>query len=155
MSAGNGKDAREGFVEVVGNPVAPRRGKAPKPAPRARDQHLPGMEPKTVPAIHKAIEEYVVARDHRMELTKIEVQKKAILMHEMKQAGLLTYRVDGHEAELVVDEQVKARLGEPEEEDAEPVGRFVEPAKPTGPPNEQIRKGGRTRNRPRSAEARA
>jgi hypothetical protein len=128
MSAGNGKDKGDGFIEVEGNAV-PLRTKAPKPTPRARNQHLPGMEPKTIPSVHKAIEEYVVARDHRMELTKVEVQKKAILMHEMKQAGLLTYSVDGHEAELEIDEQVKARLCEPEEEASEPVGTFVEPAK--------------------------
>jgi len=128
MSAGNG-NSKDGFVEVEGNAVPARSAKAPKPAPRPRNQHLPGMEPKTIPSVHKAIEEYVIARDHRMELTKVEVQKKAILMHEMKQAGLLTYSVDGHEAELEIDEQVKARLHEPEEEASEPVGTFVEPAK--------------------------
>jgi len=131
-AAGNGKDKGDGFVEVQGNATPPRRKNAFTPAalkPKPRTAHLPGMEPKTIPSVHKAIEEYVIARDHRMELTKVEVQKKAILMHEMKQAGLLTYSVDGHEAELEIDEQVKARLHEPEEEASEPVGTFVEPAK--------------------------
>jgi len=131
MSEETGKDKGDGFVEVEGSPVASsrRRAKPPAPAPRPHTQHLPGMEPVVVPAVHKAIEEYVVARDQRMELTKIEVQKKAILMEAMKQAGLPKYSVDGHEAEIEVDEQVKARLREPEEEDAEPVGTFAEPAK--------------------------
>jgi len=146
MSKDNGKDKGDGFVEVQGNAV-PARGakKPPKLAARAKDRHLPGMEPKTIPAVHKAIEEYVEARDHRMQLTKVEVEKKAILLHEMKKAGIPVYNVDGHEASLEVDEQVKARLREPEIEEEEPVGTFVEPAKKaeaSAAPAKRGRKGG-------------
>ena len=75
------------------------------------------MEPKTIPAVHAAIEEYVAARDQRMQLTKVEVEKKAALLDAMKKAGVLAYSVDGHSAELEIDEQVKARL-DPEEAEA-------------------------------------
>lgn len=113
----NGKD-RDGFENVDGNPTARRARKVAKAfapsAARPRDQHLPGLEPKTIPAVHKAIEEYVVARDNRMELTKIEVEKKAVLLAAMKAAGIKQYGVDGHRAEMDVEETVKAKI-DPEE----------------------------------------
>lgn len=117
---GNGKDPD---VEIVhGNPVARRAKKVAEafaPGKRPRDQHLPGMEPKTIPTVHQAIEEYVAARDARMELTKVEVEKKAHLLKVMKDQGIKGYAVDGHEATLDVEETVKAKLVSEEIEEAE------------------------------------
>lgn len=109
----NGKD-EHGFETIAGK--SPKgSGKRAKPV-RAADQHLPGLEPVMVPAVHKAIENYVTARDERMKLTKIEVETKAALMQAMKKAELTSYNVDGHLADLQIDEQVKARLVDDGEE---------------------------------------
>lgn len=99
-------------VEVVeGNAPAPRRKKGPAlPAKPAKDQHLPGLEPKVDKTIHRAIEEYVEARDQRMQLTRIEVEKKNHLLMVMKTAGVVDYDVAGHQAHIAVEETIKAKL---------------------------------------------
>jgi hypothetical protein len=127
----NGKDGVQEKIEVIhgkapkSNGRPGKRGAIPKPPARAKQVHIPGMEPQTVPSIHKAIEEYVVARDQRMELTKVEVEKKARLMEVMKKAKVQHYSVDGHVADLDTEETIKARLEEPE-------GVFVERGKGRG-----------------------
>lgn len=113
MSKDNGKDKGDGFENVD--------GKAPETkGKKASNAHLPGMEPKTIPSVHRAIEEYVEVRDQRMGLTKIETEKKAHLMTVMKKHDITTYCVDGHEATLETDETVKARLRDAEAEEDEP-----------------------------------
>lgn len=119
-SKDNGKS--DGFEEVDGNPTTRRARKVAEafaPGKRPEQQHLPGQEPKKIGPVHAAIEEYVEARDNRMELTKIEVEKKSVLLAAMKKAGIESYAVDGHEATLDVEETVKAKLHE-EEEEVEP-----------------------------------
>ena len=111
-------------VEVVeGNAPAPRRGKgAELPKKRAKDQHLPGMEPKVDKSIHRAIEEYVEARDQRMALTRVEVEKRNHLLSVMKAAGIVDYDVDHHEAHIATEETIKAKLiraGDEDESGAE------------------------------------
>lgn len=106
-------------MEVVqGTAPGPRRVKKDAEAPkRAKDAHLPGLEPVVNAAVHRAIEEYVEARDHRMQLTKVEVEKRAALMRVMKEAGLADYVVDGHEAHIEHGEEtVKAKLVSEDEE---------------------------------------
>lgn len=110
---GNGRD-KDGFQVVDGNAPKERRKKGSAlvgAPPRERTQHLPGMEPVTVPKIHQAIEEYTAIRDARMDMTRKEVDAKAKLLRVMKEEGLATYAVDGHEAEIEAGEEtVKARL---------------------------------------------
>lgn len=121
MTKENGKD-RDGFENVEGNPTTTRARKVAKafaPSTRPKEQHLPGLEPKTIPAVHTAIEEYVEARDNRMELTKIEVEKKGVLLAAMKAAGITEYGVDGRHAERDVQETVKANIDSEESEESE------------------------------------
>jgi len=116
----NGKDPD---IEIVhGNPVARRAKKVAEafaPSARAKQTHLPGMKPKVIESVHQAIEDYVAARDARMELTKVEIEKKAHLLQAMKEQGITGYAVDGHEATLDVEETVKAKLVSEEIEEAE------------------------------------
>jgi len=145
----NGKD---GEIEIVhGNPVARRAKKVAEafaPSKRPKERHLPGMEPKTIPSVHKAIEDYVAARDARMELTKVEVEKKAHLLKVMKDQGITGYAVDGHEATLDVEETVKAKLVSEEIEEAEEREMHNRAIKPQD-------LAGRKKGRGKGAEARA
>lgn len=131
----NGKD-----VEIIhGRTPAKRKKTAAKVTRDTKTKHLPGMEPKTIATVRRAIEDYVEARDQRMALTKIEVEKKAKLMDAMKKAGITHYSVDGREADLDVEETVKARIAPEEAEEAE----------------ERELSGGRSRSRGAAAEAQA
>lgn len=116
----NGKDPD---VEIVhGNPVARRAKKVAEafaPGKRPKQGYIPGTEPKIITDVHQAIEDYVAARDARMELTKVEVEKKTHLLQVMKAKGITAYAVDGHEAALDVEETVKAKLVSEEIEEAE------------------------------------
>ena len=116
----NGKDPD---VEIVhGNPVARRVKKVAEafaPGKRPKQGYIPGTEPKIITDVHQAIEDYVAARDARMELTKVEVEKKTHLLQVMKAKGITAYAVDGHEAALDVEETVKAKLVSEEIEEAE------------------------------------
>lgn len=113
---GNGKDAD---VEVVeGNAPRPRRKKGAKVEARASlTGHLPGMEPKVLPSVHNAIEDYVEVRDRKKKLTELEAEKKNHLIQVMKKAGVTEYNVDGHTATIEANEKVKAEL---DSEAAEP-----------------------------------
>lgn len=82
----------------------------------AKQEFIPGTEPVKIVAVHRAIESYVEARDNRMGLTKIEVEKKAHLLTVMHNAGIVDYAVDGHEAHIEVDEQLKAKIRSDEDE---------------------------------------
>lgn len=97
-----------------------RRPAARKPnakhAARAQQAFIPGTQPETIPEIHSAIEDYVEARDRRMELTKVETEKKAVLLGAMKKHKKTEYAVDGHEAHLSVDETDKAKVRVPGED---------------------------------------
>lgn len=116
---GNGKD-----VEVIDGhaPKGSRRGRGKKAAAADAGKgtaHLPGMEPKTIPSVHNAIEEYVDVRERRSKLAVIESEKKAHLMQVMKKAGITSYHVDGHRATLESEEKVKAGLDSDEREEHE------------------------------------
>lgn len=76
---------------------------------RLTQQALPGMEQPRVPAVEKAAAKYVYARDERMGLTKIEVERRNILLDEMHKAGLKVYEYDGKVVEIVAPEKVKVR----------------------------------------------
>ena len=150
----NGKD---GDVEIVhGNPVAKRAKKVAEafaPSKRPKERHLPGMEPKTIPTVHRAIEDYVAARDARMELTKVEVEKKAHLLKVMKDQGITGYAVDGHEATLDVEETVKAKLVSEEIEEAEEREMHNRAIKPQDLARTTPPAGQKGRGRGRGAEA--
>lgn len=150
----NGKDPD---VEIVhGNPVARRAKKVAEafaPGKRPKQEFIPGTEPKIITDVHQAIEDYVAARDARMELTKVEVEKKTHLLQVMKAKGITAYAVDGHEAALDVEETVKAKLVSEEIEEAEEReihNRAIKPQDLARTPPPTGRKG---RGRGRGAEA--
>ena len=88
---------------------------------RPKQTEIAGIERKVHKDVRDAAEEYVDARDERMELTEKETATKATLMAAMKKHGLSKY-ID-EEAEIVVevvpsDETVKVRKYDPEKEAA-------------------------------------
>lgn len=106
---------REGVEVVDGKaPRAQRRGKIESRP--SLTGHLPGLEPKMLPSVHSAIEEYVDVRDRKKKLTELEAEKKEHLVYAMKKAGITEYNVDGHRATLEANEKVKAVLDETREE---------------------------------------
>lgn len=121
MAKDNGKS--DGFTEIEGKRPKgrPKKGAriAGPPARQVRSGHLPGMEPKVMPKLHRLIEEYVAVRDERMALTEREVDLKNRLRETMKEAEIDSYKVDGHEAYLKTEETVKARLAAEGAEEAE------------------------------------
>lgn len=111
--SGNGK-------EVVDVPAPKNKARKPK------QEHLPGQEPVKIAAVHNAIEAYVEARDERMKLTVVEVQKRTLLMEIMKKHGITTYAVDGHLADIESEEKIKARLKDEEDEPEMTQGEDIE-----------------------------
>lgn len=83
---------------------------------RARQGHLPTMEPPSIPEIEAAAAEYVEARDERQSLTKREIEKKAILMHFMKEHGLSVYDYDNLRVTIDATENVKVNVRKADEE---------------------------------------
>ncbi len=75
--------------------------------PRARQGHLPEMEPPSIPEIDEAAEAFVDARDKRMRLGSKEAEKKEILEAAMKKHGLDRYEYDGKE--VVFEGNLKVR----------------------------------------------
>ena len=72
-------------------------------APRSQTT-IPGTERKHIPEVEAAALEYRNARDHRMELTKIEVAKKAALIAVLQKFGITVYKFDDDENEEVTVE---------------------------------------------------
>lgn len=70
---------------------------------------LPGVEKPVVKAVEEAADEYVNVRDRRMKLTEAEVEKRSILIHEMKKARLTSYSYDGQVITLDTKDAVKVR----------------------------------------------
>ncbi len=95
---------------------------AKKKNARARQSSIPGTERKVHKDVRAAAEQYVEARDERMECTEIEVDKKAALIKAMRKHDLTEY-VD-EDAELIVtltegEAKIKVRkLHKPEAEEA-------------------------------------
>lgn len=81
---------------------------------KPRQTHIPGTEPETVPEVHKAIEDYCDVRDERLGMQGQEKDAKATLVAALKKAGLTHYNVDGRQADLETDENVKAKVIERE-----------------------------------------
>ena len=91
----------------------PRKPETPK-KPRPRDQRLPGTEDTVIQEIENAAESYAAARDERMELTKVEVERKSAIMATMKRHGKRHYKRDGIESDIVTEsESVKVKIHKP------------------------------------------
>ena len=105
-------------------PAAPAAAKPKK----AKQLKLPaeGMSRKANPEIDKAAERYRVARDTRMEHTKVEKAEKANLLEVAKKHGIEVYVYESEDGEEFTveytkkqDEDVKVRKVKPESNEDE------------------------------------
>lgn len=70
---------------------------------------LPGVESPKNKAVEDAAEAYVDVRDKRMRLTGQEVEKREVLLDEMRKARLKAYRYDETVVLLTAEEKVKVK----------------------------------------------
>lgn len=82
-----------------------KRGRPPK----ARQGHLPGLEPPSIKEIDNAAERYVDRRNDRMEMLQDEIKARDVLEAAMKKHELRVYEYDGKTVELCMEEKVKVR----------------------------------------------
>ena len=79
-------------------------------AKREKQTRLPGMADPKLLDLHKAAEEYVEVRDHRMQLTEEEVELNANVLQLMKKYDKQKYVCDDVEIRVVhTDEKVKVK----------------------------------------------
>lgn len=104
--------------------MAKKKGTAtatkPKREPKPKQAHLIGMEPPSVPEIDKAASAYCDVRDQRMEMTKVEVEKKTILLHVMQKHGFKVYDLpDGSGKQVVCTSKDNVRVRAKQDPDGE------------------------------------
>lgn len=79
--------------------------------PRPQQTQIPGTERVVIQAIEAAALAYRDVRDERMELTKIEVAKRAALIDVMEQYETEIYKfVDGENEECTVEITTKRKV---------------------------------------------
>lgn len=88
--------------------MAKAKPKSPK-APRVKQGFLPDMAPPSVPAIEKAADDYVEARDARMAAMEPEASAKKLLTELMKKHGLSTYEYDSRIVTLAGEPEVRVK----------------------------------------------
>lgn len=88
----------------------------PKKA-KAKQQDLPTLEKRDIPEIEKAAEDYKDARDERMELSKTEAEKKALLIGVMRKNNRTDYSYNGLPVTLSSVDNVKVKSEKEESED--------------------------------------
>lgn len=111
----NGEEPEE-VAEIEA--VTPKTHRAPSP----EQQILPGTEefiPKYDPVIHAAAKSYAEARDARMAATKIEVERKALLLGLLTRDGLAGYQYEEVSVELTTDVKLKVRIKSEDDEGEE------------------------------------
>jgi hypothetical protein len=80
-------------------------------ARRAKQSDLPGMEDSALKDLESKAEEYVDARDERMEMLEKEVALKQEILGLMKKHHKTTYKRDGIEIRVVpTDEKLKIKI---------------------------------------------
>ena len=85
-----------------------------------RQKTLPTMEDSAIRSLENAALTYVEARDERMELSKVESERKTKVLSEMKKAGKTHYRRNGLTVDVIVEsETVKVRTKKPKAEGEE------------------------------------
>lgn len=65
------------------------------PKKRLRQGYLKGMKPPSIKELDKAAEDYVEARDTRMQFGKAEEANRDLVLALMKKHQLTTYEYDG------------------------------------------------------------
>ena len=86
---------------------------------KAKQGHLPDMEPPTVKEIDRAADDYRDVRDQRMELTKQETAKQAVLLELMRKHGLTHYEYDDYVVDIVANSSEKVKVKAKKVEDEE------------------------------------
>lgn len=88
-----------------------------------KQPELAGFERPSHPAVDKAAEDYVTARDQRMELTTREKERKKLLINAMRDANLKSYvYVDGEverEVKIAPKENVTVRKVRVDDDEAD------------------------------------
>ncbi len=92
---------------------------ATKRKPKVKQGYLEGMDPPSIKEIDKAADNYVEVRDERMSLSKIEIERKAILRGAMLKHNLKNYEYDGKVVVLDDEPTVKVRKKKEESDDSE------------------------------------
>lgn len=126
------KASKNGKSKSKSNGNGASNGHSKKPKQLA----IAGTERKVHPDIEEAAEEYVEARDTRMEWSEQESAKQEALHAAMKKHGLTRHVVDvGGQQQVVeivaVDEKVRVRRYDPEKE-ARKAARKVESGQSAG-----------------------
>ena len=80
---------------------------------KAKQQHLPTMEPPSIRKIEQLADRYTDARDDRMAKLQEEIAAKDLLWAAMIEAGLKIYEYDGKTIELVSEEKIKVKTKKP------------------------------------------
>lgn len=82
----------------------------------SKQKELPGVERRVIKAVENAADDYVDVRDKRMALTTKEVEKRAVLLHEMEKAGVSSYRYD--DRIITLEAKAKVRVKTASDDDA-------------------------------------
>jgi hypothetical protein len=91
-----------------------------KPKRKAKQRHLPGLEPPSIPKIDKLADTYVEHRNSRMAKLEEETAAKDLLWAAMIEAGLKSYETpDGMVVEILSEEKIKVKKKKPESEDGD------------------------------------
>lgn len=111
------------------------KARKPVEVPRKpRTPRLPGMEDSGIKELEKLAEEYADVRDHRMQLSKREVELQELLLGVMKKFQKTEYHHDEVHCWIKAkDERVKVKIGEMEEPDT----TIDEPESPTDAPSDE------------------
>ncbi len=72
---------------------------AKKTAKKVKQLKIPGTERKGIREVDDAAEAFRIARDKRMAMTKVEKEKKTLLMGIVKKHGLESYVYDDEDGE--------------------------------------------------------
>ena len=82
---------------------------------RAKQQHLPGMAPPSIPELDAAAENYDRVKNRRVKLTDEETEAQAVLLAAMKKHKLTVYEYDGKLVVLSATEKVRVKPKKDEE----------------------------------------
>lgn len=85
-----------------------KRGRPPK-AKRKRQRQLPGMESPSIPAIDKAAEAFLEAKEERFTIIKSFADAKLNLVAAMREHKLAVYEFDGYMVKLDESQSVDVK----------------------------------------------
>ncbi len=87
-------------------------------AKKPKQGYLPDMAPPNVPAIERAADDYVEARDARMAAMEPEAEAKKLLTALMKKHNLTTYEYDSRVVTLAGEPEVRVKKKKTDEVEA-------------------------------------